>query len=85
MSCILLATLFFILETVTPIYNLSPDFFYFIESFTSIIFTIEYISRLLVCKSNREKGYINFIISPINIVDLAAILPFYVELLAKLI
>ncbi len=60
-------------------------FFYPFEIFSVIIFTIEYAGRLLVCKLNpKYQGQrfapLRYIISPMMLVDLAAILPFFLPL-----
>jgi len=52
------------------------------EVFSVIIFTIEYVGRIIVCKlnpkyKNSKFALTRFIISPMMLVDLAAILPFF--------
>lgn len=49
-----------------------------IELITTIVFTVEYVLRLLTCT-----GFVRFIISPLNILDVVAILPWYIELLLQ--
>ncbi|AFS83274.1 ion transporter [Candidatus Nitrosopumilus sediminis] len=52
------------------------------EVFSIIIFTSEYIGRIMVCKlnpkyQNSKLGFIRFVFTPMMLVDLAAILPFF--------
>ncbi|QLH03355.1 potassium channel protein [Nitrosopumilus cobalaminigenes] len=52
------------------------------EVFSIIIFTGEYIGRIIVCKlnpkyNNSKFGILRFIFTPMMLVDLAAILPFF--------
>jgi len=59
----------------------SVEFYYF-EVVSVIVFTIEYVLRVWTCVENRKykkafTGRIRFILSPMALVDLLAILPFY--------
>ncbi|MDH5698095.1 MAG: ion transporter [Nitrosopumilus sp.] len=52
------------------------------EVFSIIIFTAEYVGRIIVCKlnptyNNSKFGFIRFMFSPMMLVDLSAILPFF--------
>ena len=52
------------------------------EIFSIIIFTAEYIGRIIVCKlnpkyQNSKFGVLRFVFTPMMLVDLAAILPFF--------
>ena len=49
------------------------------EPVITITFTVEYILRLWV--ANKDKGRLRFVFSPMAIVDLVAILPFYIGLI----
>lgn len=71
-----------ILETVENLSLKYELFFISFEVFSIIIFTIEYLLRLWTCTvdkrfSNPLIGRIKFAMTPLAIVDLIAILPFY--------
>lgn len=82
MAFIFINTVAIILETVE---NISVQYAYFLWIFEIIsvaIFTIEYILRLWTCNINDKfknsvKGRIKFAITPFALIDLIAILPFY--------
>jgi voltage-gated potassium channel len=83
---ILLNTLAFILETVPSYAAKYGDLFYQFELFSVFVFSVEYIIRLLVSYENPEypkniKGILRYIFSPMAMIDLLAILPFYLFLL----
>lgn len=73
------------LETVEPLYRKHSQLFHIFDLFTVVIFTIEYLGRAWA-SAERQPGQsaararINYLISPIALVDLAAILPFYLSL-----
>ena len=54
-------------------------FFYYFEVFSVVIFTIEYFIRIWVSDKTKEdkKERLNFAFSTLGIIDLIAILPFY--------
>ncbi len=71
-----------ILETVEPIYRMSPVFFKTFEWFSMIIFSVEYILRIWCSVENPEyegpiKSRLKYMTSFFGLVDLLAILPFY--------
>ncbi len=72
------------LETVTHIHDKYESFFYYFDLVSVIIFTVEYILR--VWSSNHEKKYshsikgrLRYMLSPGALIDLLAILPFYLQ------
>lgn len=89
MTLIILNVLSVILETVQSIDIVFKKSFYYFEVISVIIFTIEYILRLWSCtesEKNRSRltGRLMYMVSPMAIIDLAAILPFYIPMILVL-
>ena len=80
-SLISINVLVVIIETEESVLDEYGYLFTPFEIFSIIIFTGEYAGRLLVCKLNPKYntkfGVIRFIFTPMMLVDLAAILPFF--------
>ncbi len=72
-SLIVLSLITFSLETLPDLSDLTRQWLHYIEIATVAVFTVEYISRLIV--SDRKLG---FVFSFYGIIDLVSILPFYV-------
>ena len=75
------------LETVDSIYQQYEQAFSYFEIFSVAIFTIEYFARVWSCIDLEETadsspfmGRLKYMLSPIALVDLIAILPFYLSL-----
>lgn len=75
------------LETVDPIYQQYQRAFWYFEVFSVAIFTIEYLARVWVSvelegidAARPIRGRLRYMLRPIAIVDLLAILPFYLSL-----
>ncbi|HSC52226.1 MAG TPA: ion transporter [Phnomibacter sp.] len=82
---IILNVIVVILETVQPIYAKYHRFFYYFDLVSVIIFTIEYLLRLWSCDHDPRYqhtlyGRIRYIFSIDALIDLLAILPFYVHI-----
>jgi voltage-gated potassium channel len=78
-----------ILETVKSLSSRYMLFFRNFEIFSTGIFTIEYISRIWSCTVNARfknpiLGRIRFALTPLLIVDLLSILPFYLPMIIPL-
>lgn len=89
MVLILLNVIAVILGTVKSFSSKYESFLYYFELFSVIIFSIEYALRVWTCTaiekySHPMKGRFRFIISPFAIIDLLAILPFYIPFLIKI-
>lgn len=70
------------LETMEEISEVYRHYFYNFELVSVGFFTIEYIARIYVCR-NRDGGFkarLKFLFHPLMLVDLLAILPFYLPL-----
>lgn len=76
-----------VLESVAPIYQRYVDYFWLFEIISIVIFTIEYILRVWACPDIKNKNYedsfkgrCRYLCSMPALIDLAAILPFYLSL-----
>ncbi len=72
-----------VLGTVEEIHNISPLAFRAFEAFSVGVFSIEFLARVWVSTSNERYshpvwGRLRHLRSPLTIVDMLAILPFYV-------
>lgn len=73
---IVLSTVSFVLETEPSMKGVELQGMWFgFETFAVIIFSIEYGVRFICCPNRRS-----FVIAPLNIVDLLAIVPYYITL-----
>lgn len=89
MALILLNVIALILETLPGINRQFGYVLGLFEFFSVIIFSIEYVLRIYVSSltypaSNNFKSALKFIFSPLGLIDLLAILPFYLPLLIKI-
>ena len=80
---ILLNVLGLMLASVDSIYSRIPGILRLFGFFSIIVFTVEYILRIWVCNLNENFkgkiiGRLKYAITPLALVDLFAILPFYI-------
>jgi voltage-gated potassium channel len=80
---IILSVITVILETEESLYNQYSVFFRTFEVITVVLFTIEYALRIWTCTMDPRYqspiiGRLKWVLSPMAIIDLLAILPFYI-------
>jgi voltage-gated potassium channel len=84
LSLILLNVVAVIVGTVQGVQEQYGDFLNAFETFSVVIFTIEYVVRVWACTvdprySHPVWGRLRYVFSPMALVDLAAFLPFYLS------
>lgn len=82
MTLILVNVFTMILETVKSVYEPYKTYFHAFELFVIAVFTCEYIMRILTAdlafpSGNRLKSILKYVFSFYGLIDLLAILPFY--------
>lgn len=90
MVLIVLSVASVVLETVPSIHARWSGVLFVFEAFTVVIFTAEYLARLWVCDQDPRYahplwGRLRFAFSPMVLVDLASILPFYLHVFLPLV
>ncbi|EAU54845.1 ion transporter [Mariprofundus ferrooxydans] len=78
-----------VLESVESVYAAHRLFFDRFETFSVLVFTLEYLLRLWVCVEETRyyrpvRGRLRYMVSFMAVVDLAAILPFYLSMFTAL-
>ena len=86
LSLIVLNVVAIVLETVEFVYEMSPFFFRSFEVASVLIFSVEYLLRIWSCTASSNYaspvyGRIRFALTPLALIDLLAILPFYLSFL----
>ncbi len=74
------------LETMDSVYQIAPSFFVWFETISVLVFTIEYVSRIWSCVEIRKykkpvRGRLSYALRPMPLIDLIAVLPFYLPFL----
>ena len=88
MALIVLNVIAIILDTVES-YNSSYHYYFRIFNFFSVmVFTVEYLLRVWSCTEQKKYqhpiyGRLKFIITPLALIDLIAILPFYIPMVTN--
>jgi len=85
-ALILLNILAMILQSVKAIDELVPRGFLWFEYFSVAVFSVEYLGRLWCCVEDPHygrpvRGRLRFAVTPLALVDLSAVLPFYLPFL----
>ena len=86
---ILLNVIAVMLETIPSIYLPNQDFFHYFDVISVAIFSVEYILRVWSCVHEEKYrhpvyGRLRYMVSPGAIIDLLAILPFYLHVIVGL-
>ena len=80
MALIFLSVLLFVAATLPQFWDgptqLYLPFWETMEAFVTIVFTIEYVTRLTCTYDSR----LSFVVAPLNLIDLVAIAPFWITL-----
>lgn len=89
MSLIIANVLAVIVGTVSSIRLEYSEFLYQLEVVSVVVFTIEYVLRVWACTENPKYrgpvlGRLKYAVSPMALVDLLAILPFYLPFVVRL-
>eukprot|EP01043_Picozoa_sp_COSAG02_P043541 COSAG02_NODE_3802_length_6208_cov_214.622360_5_plen_497_part_00 len=71
------------MQSVDSIREVNPQAFVMAETFCILSFTLEYLLRMWSCveRPYRDKRFLPYFSTSMNVVDIVAILPFYMELL----
>jgi voltage-gated potassium channel len=86
-TLILLNVVAMVVESVKSVYEAIPGWFFAFECFSVVVFTIEYAARLWSCVEDPAYkcpvlGRIRFALTPLAIVDMLAVLPFYLPFIS---
>jgi voltage-gated potassium channel len=87
LSLISLNVVVIVLESVESIYTTYKLWFHYFEVVSVAIFSLEYLLRIWVSNENEKYqqpviGNLRYMLSPLGLIDLLAILPFYLPVMA---
>lgn len=87
MALISVSAVSVVLETVPWLHDRWGHAFWLFEALTVLLFSGEYLARLWVCVEDRKyarpiRGRLRWMFTPMALLDLAAVLPFYLPLVA---
>lgn len=80
MASIVVSTVAFVVETLPSLAVYGP-YWINLEVFVVCVFSFEYVMRFLVTPESK----LDFVLSPLNVVDLVSIMPFFIELIVELV
>jgi voltage-gated potassium channel len=85
-SLIALNLVALVVETVEPIRAAIPQVFWLLDVGSLVVFSVEYVARIAASTASpkyagRRFGWLRFMGTPLALIDLLAILPFYLPLL----
>ena len=86
-ALILLNVIAMVVESVKRVYDFIPGWFIAFEYFSVAVFSVEYAARIWSCVEDPQYkrpvlGRIRFALTPLAIVDMLAVLPFYLPFLS---
>ena len=76
MILILLGTVAFVAETVPSVRDAWLDELHLLETVCVVSFTVDYVGRVL---TYPEKGWLRYLMQPLNLIDVFSILPWYLQ------
>ena len=79
-SVVFLAIIHLTLETEKDLFEAHHAVFHFIEILFTIIFSIEYLMRLVAFNRKEDGSFLSYIFSFAMLIDLLALIPFYLTL-----
>lgn len=87
-ALILISSLLLIIESVKPFYQQYKPVFFAMEMFTMVFFTMEYLLRVYTCTElsafkHPLNGRLRYIFTPLMIIDILSIIPFYLILFSS--
>jgi len=79
--CVIIAIVHLTLETEKDLFNDYHAIFRLVEVILTVVFTVEYLMRLIAFNKSTDKSFLRYVFSVSMIIDLVALIPFYLTLL----